>query len=117
VAAALAAACREVAALPAGALAAHEDVLRAGVLGLLRELPDVQELPGWPDARRFGGVVSFTVRGHDARSVAAALTVRHGLPGVDAPAATVTRLRLDTAWAEEDVDRLRHALEDVLTSA
>jgi selenocysteine lyase/cysteine desulfurase len=132
VSAALAAACREVDALPAGALAAHEAHLRGRVLALLRALPGVREVPGWPDARRHAGVVAFTVDEHDARSVALTLTVHHGLPGVDAVALgtaagaagdpadgapAAVRLRLDAAWADEDVERLRDALEDVLTSA
>jgi hypothetical protein len=33
------------------------------------------------------------------------------------PARGVVRLRLDATWAPEDVDRLRDALEDVLTTA
>jgi selenocysteine lyase/cysteine desulfurase len=133
VAAVLAAACRELDALPAGALAAHETHLRGRVLALLRALPGVREVPGWPDARRHAGVVAFTVDEHDAGSVALALAVHHGLPGVDAvpltdgptgggegPAGGVpaaVRLQLDAAWADEDVERLRDALEDVLTSA
>ncbi len=129
VSAVLAAACREVDALPAGALAAHEAHLRGRVLALLRALPGVREVPGWPDARRHAGVVAFTVDEHDAGSVALALAVHHGLPGVDAvplgdpvtgaagAAAAAVRLRLDAAWADEDVERLRDALEDVLTSA
>jgi selenocysteine lyase/cysteine desulfurase len=145
VSAALAAACREVDALPAGALAAHETFLRGRVLTLLRALPGVREVPGWPDARRHAGVVAFTVEGRDAVSVATMLAVHHGLPGVDvvalpvvalpvvaaaadagaavpgavraADAAAAVRLRLDAAWADEDVERLRDALEDVLTAA
>jgi selenocysteine lyase/cysteine desulfurase len=129
--AALAAACRELAALPEGLLAAHEDDLRRLVLATLRRLPGVHPVPGWPDARRHCGVVSFRVDGHDASSVSEHLTVRHGLPGVDTvvlpqgprPASAAdggavgaVRLRLDAAWAPDDVTRLRDALEDVLTS-
>jgi selenocysteine lyase/cysteine desulfurase len=131
VSAALTAACREVDALPAGALAAHEALLRGRVLALLRALPGVREVPGWPDARRHAGVVAFTVEGREAASVAIVLSVHHGLPGVDvaplpvagadysptAAAGSAVRLRLDAAWADEDVERLRDALEDVLTTA
>jgi selenocysteine lyase/cysteine desulfurase len=123
VSAALAAACRDVAALPPGALAAHEAELRAAVLALLRELPGVHVVPGWPDARRHAGLVAYTVDGRDPAEVTAILTVQHGLPGVAvvtdpavAPAGGAVRIRLDAAWAGEDVDRLRDALEDVLTT-
>jgi selenocysteine lyase/cysteine desulfurase len=124
VSAALAAACRDVAALPPGALAAHEAELRAAALRLLRELPGVREVPGWPDARRHAGLVAFTVDERDPVDVARVLTVQHGLPGVAvvtdpavAPAGGAVRIRLDAAWAGEDVDRLRDALEDVLTAS
>jgi selenocysteine lyase/cysteine desulfurase len=124
VAATLAEACREVAALPPGALAAHEAELRAAVLLLLRGLPGVREVPGWPDARRHAGLIAFTVDDRHPAEVAPVLAVRHGLPGVAvvtdpavAPAGGAVRIRLDAAWAGEDVERLRDALEDVLTTA
>jgi hypothetical protein len=34
-----------------------------------------------------------------------------------APPGGAVRIRLDAAWAGEDVDRLRDSLEDVLTTA
>ena len=121
VSAALAAACRELATLPEGLLAGHEADLRRLVVATLKDLPGIHPLTGWPDARRSCGLVSFTVEGHEASSVAERLAVRHGLPGVDTvlpPAAgqPAVRLRLGAAWAAEDVARLRDALEDVLTS-
>jgi selenocysteine lyase/cysteine desulfurase len=122
--AALAAACRDAAALPPGMLAAHEAKLRSAVLLLLRELPGVRQVPGWPDARRHAGLVAFTADERDPVDVARILAVHHGLPGVAvvtdpavAPAGGAVRIRLDAAWAGEDVDRLRDALEDVLTGA
>jgi selenocysteine lyase/cysteine desulfurase len=124
VSAALAAACRDVAALSPGALAAHEAELRSAVLLLLRELPGVRAVPGWPDARRHSGLVAFTVDGFAAADVARIITVQHGLPGVTSvcdphlvPVGGAVRIRLDVAWAGEDIDRLREALEDVLTTA
>jgi selenocysteine lyase/cysteine desulfurase len=124
VAAALAAACRDVADLPPGALAAHEAELRSAVLLLLRELPGVRAVPGWPDARRSAGLVAFTVDGFAPADVARIIAVQHGLPGVAAvsdpdlaPAGGAVRIRLDVAWAAEDVERLRDGLEDVLTAA
>jgi selenocysteine lyase/cysteine desulfurase len=124
VSAALAAACRDVAALPPGTLAAHEAELRSAVLLLLRELPGVRAVTGWPDARRHAGLVAFTVDGRNPVDVARILTVHHGLPGAAvvsdpavAPAGAAVRIRLDAGWAGEDVDRLRDALEDVLTTA
>jgi selenocysteine lyase/cysteine desulfurase len=127
VSAALAAACRDAGALPPGALAAHEAELRAAVLLLLRELPGVRAVPGCPDARRHAGLAAFNVEGFAPIDVARILTVQHGLPGVAAvsdpglaPASAsdggAVRIRLDAAWAREDVDRLRDALEDVLTT-
>jgi selenocysteine lyase/cysteine desulfurase len=122
VTAALAAACREVAALPAGAIAAHEAELRAAVIALLRELPGVRAVAGWPDARRHAGLVAFTVEERDPADVARILALHHDLPGVAvvtegaAPEGAV-RLRLDAVWTGEDVARLRDALEDVLTTA
>ena len=121
---ALAVACREVAALPPGTLAVHEAQLRAAVLLVLRELPGVRAIAGWPDARRHAGLVAFTIDERDPVDVARILAVYHGLPGVTvvtdpavAPAGPAVRLRLDAAWADEDVDRLRNAIVDVLTSA
>jgi selenocysteine lyase/cysteine desulfurase len=118
VSAALAAACRELAALPQGLLAAHEADLRGLVLAALKELPGVRPVAGWPDARRHCGLVSFTVDGTDAATVAEHLAERHGVPNVDTvllPPGGAVRLRLDAAWTLEDVPRLREALEDVLT--
>ena len=84
VSAALAAACRDVAALPPGALAAHEAEVRSAVLLLLRGLPGVRLVPGWPDARRHAGLVAFTVDGFAPADVARIIAVQHGLPGVAA---------------------------------
>jgi selenocysteine lyase/cysteine desulfurase len=77
---ALAAACRELAALPDGAVAAHEEAL----LGLLDEgLASVgaRVLRIWPDApdRDRVPAVSFTVPGYRAARVAAYLSAEHGI--------------------------------------
>lgn len=80
-AAALAAACTSLAALPDGALQRHEaavaDRLRDGLNGV----PGVRLLHLWPDADRVGsvGVVGFTVHSHDPGLVAAYLSAEHGI--------------------------------------
>lgn len=128
---ALSAACREVASLPTAALAAHENALRAGVLDQLRGLPGVRVVPSWPDATQQVGLVAFAIEGRAATDLVKALSTRFGLPGVDALTAApvvgagagtgepvaLVRIRLDATWAEDDVVRLRDALEDLLTAS
>ena len=62
-AAALAAACTELAGLPDGELAAHVAHLRAQLLAGLQALPGVRVLQLWPDATAHAGVLSLTVQG------------------------------------------------------
>ncbi|GAB7191381.1 aminotransferase class V-fold PLP-dependent enzyme [Kineococcus sp. NUM-3379] len=78
-AAALARACEVLAALPAGALRAHEDALRGRLVRGLVAVPGVRiaELPA--AAADAVGVVTFTVRGFPAGLVAAYLSAEHGI--------------------------------------
>ena len=76
---ALAAACDALAALPDGALAAHEQALRTRLVAGLAALPGVQVLRIWADSTEPTGVVSFTVAGADPGLVAAYLSAEHGI--------------------------------------
>ncbi|MCW2618998.1 MAG: Selenocysteine lyase [Modestobacter sp.] len=76
---ALAAACDALAGLPAGALAAHERVLRERLVSGLSALPGVRVLRIWADSAEPTGVVSFTVAGADPGLVAAYLSAEHGI--------------------------------------
>jgi selenocysteine lyase/cysteine desulfurase len=76
---ALAAACGALAALPAGALAAHERTLRERLVEGLSALPGVRVLRIWADSAEPTGVVSFTVAGTDPGLVAAVLSAEHGI--------------------------------------
>lgn len=92
---ALAEACDALAALPAGALAAHETLLRDRLLAGLATVPGVQVLRLWSDSVDPVGVVSFTLAdpardpghdgdpdpdpAHDPGLVAAYLSAEHGI--------------------------------------
>lgn len=76
---ALAQACDTLAALPAGALAAHETALRDRLLAGLATVPGTQVLRLWSDSADPVGVVSFTVGDHDPGLVAAYLSAEHGI--------------------------------------
>ncbi len=76
---ALAAACEALSALPDGALAAHEDALRARLVAGLENLPGVRTLRIWRDSVDAVGVVSFTVAGRAPAEVSAALAADHGI--------------------------------------
>jgi selenocysteine lyase/cysteine desulfurase len=76
---ALAEACDALAALPAGALEAHEQTLRDRLLDGLATVPGVRVLRLWPDSADPVGVVSFTVGEHDPGLVAAVLSAEHGI--------------------------------------
>lgn len=80
-AAALAAACRYIDALPAGALEAHEDYLLGRLLSGLAGIEGVRTLRLWADtgAEDRIGVVTFTVDGWPARHVAQYLAAEHGI--------------------------------------
>jgi selenocysteine lyase/cysteine desulfurase len=126
-AAALAVACRTVAALPEGALEAHEGALRERLVRGLRRLPGVRLLQIWPDSTERIGVVTFVVDGHDSGRVAAYLSAEHGIGVRDGrfcahPLLTrlgygdgAIRASLGLGSSSQDVDRLVAALDRLLT--
>ncbi|GAA1741726.1 aminotransferase class V-fold PLP-dependent enzyme [Luedemannella helvata] len=118
--AALARACRELAALPAGALVDHEHHLRERLVDGLAAL-GITPLRLWPDSPGAVGLVAFTVDGVPAGKVAAYLSAEHGIgvrdgrfcahPLLDrlgVPAAV--RASFGVGSTVEDVDRLLSAL-------
>jgi selenocysteine lyase/cysteine desulfurase len=125
-AAALAAACRAIAALPEGALEAHEAQLRARLLRGLAGLRGVRVLEIWPDSSERIGVVAFTITGHDSGRVAAYLSAEHGIGVRDGrfcahPLLTrlghgdgAVRASLGVGSSSQDVDRLVAALAELL---
>jgi selenocysteine lyase/cysteine desulfurase len=76
---ALAAACDALAALPNGALEAHERALRERLGRGLAALPGVRLLRIWADSAEPTGVVGFTVEGADPGYLAAYLSAEHGI--------------------------------------
>jgi selenocysteine lyase/cysteine desulfurase len=76
---ALAAACDALAALPEGALEAHERALRERLTDGLGALPGVRLLRIWADSAEPTGVVGFTVAGADPGLLAAYLSAEHGI--------------------------------------
>jgi len=76
---ALAEACDQLAALPAGALAAHEEALRARLVEGLAAIDGVEIARIWPDSAAPVGVLTFTVPDHDPGLVAAYLAAEHGI--------------------------------------
>lgn len=76
---ALAEACDTLAALPAGALVAHEAALRARLVDGLATIPGARVLRLWSDSAEPVGVVAFTLGDHDAGLVAAYLSAEHGI--------------------------------------
>ncbi|MCC2336267.1 aminotransferase class V-fold PLP-dependent enzyme [Cellulomonas wangsupingiae] len=76
---ALAQACDTLAALPAGALEAHEQALRARLVAGLEGLDGVHVARIWPDSPDPVGVVTFTVGDLNPGLVAAYLSAEHGI--------------------------------------
>ncbi|AEI13236.1 aminotransferase class V-fold PLP-dependent enzyme [Cellulomonas gilvus] len=76
---ALAEACDALAALPAGALEAHERALRTRLVQGLEGVPGVEVARIWPDSDEPVGVLTFTVADHDPGLVAAYLAAEHGI--------------------------------------
>ncbi|RYV51466.1 aminotransferase class V-fold PLP-dependent enzyme [Pengzhenrongella frigida] len=76
---ALAQACEALAALPAGALAAHEGRLRARLVAGLEAIDGVRVFRVWADSADPVGVVAFSLTGHDPGLVAAYLAAEHGI--------------------------------------
>ena len=124
-AAALAAACRALQALPDGALEVHEAALRARLVDGLAALPGVRLHRVFDDAPSSIGVVTFTVDGYDAGLVAAYLSAEHGIGVRDGRFCAhplLSRLGLDAAVRAsvgvgsqaEDVDRLVRAVDELV---
>lgn len=76
---ALAQACDTLAALPAGALEAHEQALRARLVDGLSAVDGVEVARVWPDSADPVGVVTFTVADRNPGLVAAYLAAEHGI--------------------------------------
>jgi selenocysteine lyase/cysteine desulfurase len=127
-AAALAAACRAIAALPAGALTAHEQALADRLLTGLASVPEVRVLKVWEDSTERVGVVGFTVAGHDPGRVAAYLSAEHGigvrdgkfcahplLARLGVPGGAL-RVSFGLGSRGEDADRLVAALRQLVTT-
>lgn len=125
-AAALAAACDALAALPEGALEAHEEALTTRLLDGLAQLPGVEPLRIWSDSTDRAGVVGFRVEGHDPARVAAYLSAEHAIGVRDGRFCAhpllsrlgtgdgALRASVGVGSRSEDVDRLLAALESLL---
>jgi selenocysteine lyase/cysteine desulfurase len=125
-AAALAAACRAISALPPGELEAHEAQLRDRLVLGLRRLQGVRLLQIWPDSTEHIGVVAFVVAGHDSGRVAAYLSAEHGVGVRDGRFCAhpllarlghddgALRASLGVGSSSDDVDRLLQAVERLL---
>jgi len=124
---ALAEACDQLAALPAGALTAHEETLRGRLVEGLSTVEGVEVARIWPDSADPVGVLTFTVPGHDAGLVAAYLAAEHGIgvrdgrfcahPLLAHLGATggAIRASVGVGTTSEAVDRLVDALRTYLT--
>jgi selenocysteine lyase/cysteine desulfurase len=118
---ALAAACRFVDSLPAGAVEAHEGFLVDRLAAGLASLDGIRTLRLWPGADRIG-VVTFTVDGWPAQHVAQYLSAEHGIGVRDGrfcahpllarltTDGAATRASLGLGSRAADVDRLVDAL-------
>jgi selenocysteine lyase/cysteine desulfurase len=124
---ALAAACRFVDSLPAGAVREHEELLTGRLLSGLAAIDGVRTLRLWPGGADRIGVVAFTVDGWPARHVAQYLSAEHGIgvrdgrfcahpllarltPVGTAPDGAAVRASLGLGSRAADVDRLAGAL-------
>lgn len=119
---ALATACRCIADLPAGALAAHEGALLERLTAGLEGIDGVRILRLWPGEAERIGVVSFTVDGWPSAHVAQYLSAEHGIGVRDGrfcahpfvarlnPAGSAVRASLGLGSSAADVDRLVRAL-------
>jgi len=119
---ALAAACQALAALPQGALAAHEAELLQQLSDGLDAVPGVTTLALWPGEVERIGVVTFVVDGHPAELVAQYLSAEHGIGVRDGrfcahpllgrltAGASAVRASLGVGSSTGDVERLVSAL-------
>jgi selenocysteine lyase/cysteine desulfurase len=126
---ALAAACRFIDSLPAGAVAAHEGILAGRLVSGLAAIDGVRILRLWPKTGDQGriGVVTFTVDGWPAQHVAQYLSAEHGIGVRDGrfcahpllarlarasavPDGAAVRASLGLGSRAADVDRLVDAL-------
>jgi selenocysteine lyase/cysteine desulfurase len=119
---ALAAACRFVDSLPAGAAEAHEGLLVDRLLGGLASVDGARALRLWPGGADQIGVVTFTVDGWAAQHVAQYLSAEHGIGVRDGkfcahpllarltPDGAAVRASLGLGSRAADVDRLVDAL-------
>ncbi len=127
-AAALGQACETLAALPDGALAAHEEALRARLVARLDALPGVRRHRIWRDSPDAIGVVAFSIDGYHPGLAAAYLSAEHGigvrdgkfcahplLSRLGAPDGTL-RASFGVGTTLADVDRLANAVEDLLVT-
>jgi selenocysteine lyase/cysteine desulfurase len=127
-AAALAAACRSLAALPEGALEAHEAALAERLTSGLESIDGVRVLRVWDDSAGRVGVIGFTVAGHDPGRVAAYLSAEHGIGVRDGKFCAhpllarlgvpegALRASFGVGSRSEDADRLVAALRDLVTN-
>jgi selenocysteine lyase/cysteine desulfurase len=119
---ALAAACRFVDSLPAGAAEAHEGFLVSRLVSGLAAIDGVRTLRLWPGGADRIGVVAFTVDGWPAQHVAQYLSAEHGIGVRDGrfcahpllerltPDGAAVRASLGLGSRVADVDRLVDAL-------
>jgi selenocysteine lyase/cysteine desulfurase len=126
---ALAAACRFIDSLPAGAVRAHEEFLTGRLVSGLAAIDGVRMLQLWPGSGDEGriGVVTFTVDGWPAQHVAQYLSAEHGIGVRDGrfcahpllarlttasvvPDGAAVRASLGLGSGAADVDRLVDAL-------
>ena len=122
-AAALAAACEVLGAIPADALQRHESDLRSHLVAGLQTIPGVDIVTMWPDSVDPTGVVTFSVGQADPGFVAAYLSAEHGIGVRDGRFCAhplLSRLGLDdgalrasigVGTSVEDIDRLIGALD------
>jgi selenocysteine lyase/cysteine desulfurase len=127
-AAALAAACDALAAVPAGAIEAHEAYLRDRLTTGLEAIASVRIVRVWDDAVNPVGAVTFSVVGHDPGLVAAYLSAEHGIGVRDGRfcahpllarlgyAEGAVRASIGVGTTQEHVDRLLSALEAYVTA-
>jgi len=122
---ALAAAGRALAALPAGALAAHEEALLTRLDDGLGQIAGVRALRLWPNEADRIGAVTFVVAGFAAEFVAQYLSAEYGIGVRDGRFCAhplLARLNADSSAvrasigigsSSEDVDRLVQAVSDL----